>query len=138
MVFESSEPCLKMRRLVRGLLGNALASIDLECLDGHRGSNGVAGIGKAVAEYSDLAALRNERVVHRRRYSQPGKRDISRGKGLRHGDGIGSKAERAAAETCPKPAKAADHLVGNYVDIILAADLYDFREIVLRRHDHAA
>src|SRR2546423_12547797 len=98
MVFESLKSCLEMRSLVRGMLGNAIAGVDLECLDGDRGSDGMPGIGKAVTEYSDLAALGKERLVHCRRDGQSGKRDISRGQRLCHADRIGSKPERAAAE----------------------------------------
>ena len=42
----------------------------------------------------------------------------------------GANPKRAAAEHGSEPAEAADHLVGDHVDIVSAADFHDLLEIV--------
>ena len=68
MVAERGEPGLELRRLARGLLGDALARVDFERLERHRRRDRMARIGEAVAEGADLAALVEHRLVHRLRH----------------------------------------------------------------------
>src|SRR4051812_16518625 len=51
---------------------------------------------------------------------------------------MGLETEKRATELFTQPAKAADHLVRDHVDIVFSTDLADPGEIGFRRHDDAA
>src|SRR5262249_11137526 len=53
---ERGKSGLELRRLARGLLGDALARIDVERLERHRRRDRMTRIGEAMAEGADLAA----------------------------------------------------------------------------------
>src|SRR5690606_3588351 len=112
-----------------------LALDDLDVLERDGGGHRMAGIGIAVRELDIVFAQHGDDLLgdaHRR------DRQIAGGEPLRHRHEVGLEPVLLEAEPFAESAEAADDLVDDEQDAVLAADLLHAPPIALRRNDHAA
>jgi hypothetical protein len=121
--------------VVAGALDQALALQDLDVLQRHGGAGRVARIGEAVDEVPALLLqLGDDEVGH----AHGRNRQVAGRQALGHGDHVGLHAVVLVAEPLAQPPEAADHLVADQQDAVLAAHGLDRRPVAVGRDDHPA
>ena len=94
-------------------------------------------IREAVREHAELFALVDHRLIDVLGHRDGTERHVRRCDRLRHRDGVRLHVERLRSEHIAGAPEAADDLVRDEGDVIVAQDRLDFLEVGLRRHNHA-